>query len=84
MIFATILSICTTLTAPCNEYIIDTATNSQDGVQNKVIQTSAMRRVWKDDRLLQAHLAKFKIVEPIGDVQSYEVRNEIVQDEMFP
>ena len=84
MIFATILTLCTTVTAPCNEYIIDTANTSQDAAINKTIHSSDMHRVWKDATLLQAHLAKFNIGEDVSDVQSYEVSSQIIEDEMIP
>lgn len=84
MIFATILTLCTTVSAPCNEYIIDTADNAQDAAMNKTVQASDMHIAWANDATLQAHLAKFNIVEPLALIQAYEISSEIVPDEEMP
>lgn len=84
MIFATILTICTTVTAPCNDYIVDTANSSKDAAINMTIQASDMKRVWNNDKLLQAHLAKFNIIEPLSLLQTYEVSNEIIPEDQLP
>ncbi|AMR57408.1 hypothetical protein vB_PsyM_KIL3b_0163 [Pseudomonas phage vB_PsyM_KIL3b] len=84
MIFATILTICTTVNAPCSEYIIDTATNAPEAAINKAIQASDMHIAWANDATLQAHLAKFNIVEPLALIQTYEVSNEIIPEDELP
>ena len=84
MIFATILTLCTTVDAPCSEYIIDTATNAPEAAINKSIQASDMHIAWANDVTLQAHLAKFNIVERVSEIQAYEVSNEIIPEDELP
>lgn len=84
MIFATILTLCTTVAAPCNQYIIDTAVTTQDAAINKTVQSSDMHRAWMDDKQLQAHLAKFNIVEPLALLRTYEISNEVIPKDELP
>lgn len=84
MIFATILTLCTTVAVPCNEYVIDTASTASDAAVNKLVQSSDMHRAWMDDKQLQAHLAKFNIVEPLATLQSYQINNDIIPDNELP
>ena len=84
MIFATILTLCTTLNAPCNEYVIDVAPTAIEAATNKALHSSSMHRAWTNDTLLAAQLAKFNIKEPLSMVQSYEVSSEIIPEDELP
>lgn len=84
MIFATILTLCTALSAPCNSYIVDTATTAKDAATNKAVQSSEVHIAWMNDASLADYLSKHKISESLAEIQSYEISNQIIEENDIP
>jgi hypothetical protein len=83
MILATVLTLCASA-LPCNDYIIDTATNSRDASINLVAHSQEFKRVWTDGKLLSETLALYNIVEEITEVQTYELNTRSIDEDDMP
>ncbi|UAV84655.1 hypothetical protein PHB09_160 [Pseudomonas phage PHB09] len=81
MILATILTVCT---LSCNDYIIDTATTSQDAAVNLVAHSQEIKRVWDNTQELDKLFTRYNISEDAHTVQIWELNTKNIPEDQIP